>query len=58
MRTKFDIYVFITFSPDDCDEAETIQNSVKDLLNELRHVQVPLSFESGVNILSLENKMI
>ncbi|CAC5383910.1 AKAP9 [Mytilus coruscus] len=34
---------------DDNEEASAIQNSVKDLLNELRHVQIPLTFESGAD---------
>ncbi|XP_063421715.1 A-kinase anchor protein 9-like isoform X4 [Mytilus trossulus] len=34
---------------DDNEEASAIQNSVKDLMNELRHVQIPLTFESGTD---------
>ncbi|XP_071157946.1 A-kinase anchor protein 9-like isoform X3 [Mytilus edulis] len=34
---------------DDNEEASAIQNSVKDLMNELRHVQIPLTFESGAD---------
>ncbi|XP_052094804.1 A-kinase anchor protein 9-like isoform X6 [Mytilus californianus] len=34
---------------DDNEETSAIQNSVKDLLNELRHVQIPLTFESGAD---------